>query len=273
MIRFLFWNVNGSPLAETIRNLVVRHDVDILMLVESSIPSGKLLRVINEQASRPFFLPFTLLTSVSIYTRFSSRFLRAVEEDPDARLSIRRLVLPSGVDLLLAVVHLPSKLRWNESSQHQFCPRVAERIAIAESRVGHSRTLVVGDFNMNPFEPGMVSGYGFHAVMRRDIAAEKHRTIVGEKRQFYYNPMWSFMGDASGGPSGTYFYRRSEPVCYFWNTFDQVLLRPALLDCFRNADLQILTTDGVTEFTGRHKRPDHRRVSDHLPILFGLDLQ
>jgi hypothetical protein len=273
MIRFLFWNINKKPLAPTIRNLVVRHDVDILMLAESNIPSGSLLRTINDGTSRPFLLPFTLLTSISVYTRYSARFVKAIEEDDGTRLSIRRLVLPSGVDLLFAVVHLPSKLRWSESSQSQFCPRVADRIAKAESDVGHSRTLVVGDFNMNPFEAGMVSSYGFHAVMCRHIAAKSHRKVVGERRAFYYNPMWSLMGDASRGPSGTYYYHRSEPVCYFWNTFDQVLLRPSLLSYFRNEDLQIITSDGVTDFTTRHNRPNAQKVSDHLPLLFGLDLQ
>ena len=32
---------------------------------------------------------------------------------------------------------------------------------------------------------------------------------------------------------GTFYYENAEPVCYFWNMYDQVLLRPELLEGFR----------------------------------------
>ena len=53
---------------------------------------------------------------------------------------------------------------------------------------------------------------------------------------------------------------------------DQVLLRPALLDFFRNEDLKILTTDGVTRFLTDRGLPNATAVSDHLPLLFRLNL-
>jgi hypothetical protein len=35
--------------------------------------------------------------------------------------------------------------------------------------------VVIGDFNMNPFDRGMVNANGFHAVMSRQIAALRSR--------------------------------------------------------------------------------------------------
>ena len=63
----------------------------------------------------------------------------------------------------------------------------------------------------------------------------------------------------------------SQPVTYYWNMFDQVLIRPSLIDCFRNDSLKILDSDGMQSLT-RTGRPEQGAASDHLPILFGLEL-
>ena len=44
---------------------------------------------------------------------------------------------------------------------------------------------------MNPFDPGVTSGEGFHGVMDKRIAEKGSRKIVGKVRDFFYNPMWS----------------------------------------------------------------------------------
>lgn len=54
--------------------------------------------------------------------------------------------------------------------------------------------------------------------------------------------------------------------------FDQVLIRPDLLEAFDNKDLMILTSDGVTSFISRQGLPDSTVASDHLPLLFKLML-
>jgi len=53
--------------------------------------------------------------------------------------------------------------------------------------------------------------------------------------------------------------------------FDQVLLRPELLPYFRNNNLKILVGDGATLFL-KDEIPDRKAISDHLPILFGLNI-
>ena len=54
--------------------------------------------------------------------------------------------------------------------------------------------------------------------------------------------------------------------------FDQVLVRPALLDVFRNEELTILTDDGSTRLLSSTGRPRKDAFSDHLPVAFTLDL-
>ena len=61
---------------------------------------------------------------------------------------------------------------------------------------------------------------------------------------FFYNPMWSKFGDAGPAPPGTYFRNKGEDVNYFWHMFDQVLVRPALLDSLPNDGVSIVSRVG-----------------------------
>ena len=112
---------------------------------------------------------------------------------------------------------------------------------------------------------------------RRTVQRKNPRrfgSIEAEEFRLFYNPMWSHFGDAVQ-PAGTYYYDKSNPeVDPLWNIFDQVLLRPGLVDRFRSRNLKILTTDGDNQFTwAEDGTPNGDVYSDHLPIWFKLDLR
>ncbi len=165
-----------------------------------------------------------------------------------------------------------SKLHWKPQDQASYCGIISRSIAEAESGVGHMNTVFVGDFNMNPFEEGVIGAFGFHAVMSRTIAKKQKRTVKRIKYPFFYNPMWNLFGDKTGGPLGTYYRWGSNPIEYFWHIFDQVLIRPDLLERFHDGDLEIVTSDGTNSFIFHDGIPDTNNASDHLPLVFKLSL-
>lgn len=65
---------------------------------------------------------------------------------------------------------------------------------------------------------------------------------------------------------------RADHNALFWNMYDPVLIRPDLLNVFDNSELKILTTDGYETLLSEKGRPDRINGSDHLPILFKLNL-
>jgi hypothetical protein len=156
-----------------------------------------------------------------------------------------------------------------ENDQYEESRQLAKEIRNVEREIGHSRTILVGDLNMNPFEMGVAGVIGLHAVMSQQIARSESREIDEEKYPFFYNPMWNLFGDLTPGPPGTYYYdKRERYLRYYWHMFDQVLIRPALLDRFRSEEVRILTSDGkVSLISSANGRPS---FSDHLPILFKL---
>lgn len=268
-ITFLFWNICKNPIQDTIANLCRHHKVDVLMLAESEIDSNVLLLSLNSKTAEYFLNSSPGCSKIQIYTRFLSEFFPAVFESD--RMTIRKLKLLDLTEILLAITHFPSKKEMSDQSQVHESFEIIKQIRDTERDQKNTKTVVVGDLNMNPFESGMVGSNGFHAVMTRNIAQKKNRKVQNHEYSFFYNPMWSLFGDASKGPPGTYYYWKSNHYVLFWNMFDQVLIRPELLDRFCNEDLEILETDGKKSLVNPSKTP-RKKISDHLPILFRLSL-
>jgi hypothetical protein len=240
------------------------------MLVESVSDPAVILQELNSQETTYHYAPSIGCEKVVLFARFSSDFLRPILETN--RLTVRHLNLPGVTDILLAVTHFPSKLHWSDTSQMMECVELSNSIRVAESQVGHSRTVLVGDLNMNPFEGGVVSANGLHGVASRAIAQKKSRIIQSREYPFFYNPMWVLFGDGTRRPPGTYYYSSSEHCVYFWNLFDQVLLRPDLIHRFEMDALDILKSDGDKSFLTEDGLPDVAMASDHLPLFFRISL-
>jgi hypothetical protein len=271
MATFLFWNINKRPLQNEIADLCEEYLVDVLILAEADVCDVVLLETLNRKKSALFRMPSNLSSRLKFFTRLPDPFFTSVHDE--RYIAIRRISPPIGVDLLLVAVHLPSKLWRKESSRVFDCTRLRKTIRDAELKTGHTRTVVVGDLNMNPFEVGVVASDAIHGVMDRATARRVSRVVSDQECEFFYNPMWGRMGDASKGPPGTYYYDSSEQVSYFWNTFDQVLIRPSLLDIFPDDGLKVLTSANGKKLVRANNIPDDKVASDHLPILFTIDTE
>jgi endonuclease/exonuclease/phosphatase family metal-dependent hydrolase len=269
MLTFLFWNLGQKPLAERLARMVWHYEVDVVVLAECAISTSVMLKTLNHEQAE-YHAANSECEKIAIYTKFPPEF---IETRVDAhRWTIRHLQLPGRPNVLLVAAHLPSTLRWKPSSQPYECVELANEIRHVEQETGCERTVLVGDLNMNPFESGVFSAGGLHAVMTRRVAARKERKVQGRRYQFFYNPMWNRFGDETKGAPGTYFYQRAEHDVLFWNMFDQVLLRPELLPYFKTEELKILSEDGKVSLLSAKGIPDSTQASDHLPILFKLHL-
>lgn len=270
MGKFLFWNLKRQPLQKRIARLALMHRVDVLIFAECVIPPEELLVELNSREVAEYQLVReTICHKITLFTKFSSQFITPVFEDEC--MTIRHLRLPGQIDILLSAIHFPSKNYCDDTSQMGESFQLSNSIRRTEERIGHSRTVLVGDLNMNPFEDGMIMASGLHAVACRRIAQKGSRIVNGRAYPFFYNPMWNCFGDEEY-PPGTYHYSNAEQRTYFWNIFDQVLIRPALLERFHPKSVNILSSDGERSLLTPSGTPDKKTASDHLPILFELHL-
>jgi len=269
MATFLFWNISKNNRSNDIVTLCHENEVDILILAESTIKETVLLKVLNTGQRAKFIAPSNPSSYLSFFFKYPINSIQNVTDD--GRISIYQISPPIGLKVLLVALHLPSKLYGTEDDQTYRATRVIQTIREAEEKMEHTNTLVIGDFNMNPFDKGLVGADGFHAVMDQQTAKQQSRIVDGQQRLFFYNPLWGRMGDTSVGPPGTYYYRGSY-VSYFWNTFDQVLLRPKLLDYFSEKQLHVVSKIGEKSLLYDNGIID-KSISDHLPIMITLQLE
>lgn len=269
MSRFLFWNTRGNPIKELVSELVAEQCVDVVMLAECAIADSDMCRALLNATGSLFggTIDQRGKEDIALYYRQETGILTPFH---DTYSSIISTYIPKGsYELILATVHLPSKLHAEPLDQQIEMSALCKAITECERTRSHSRTVVVGDFNLDPFEDAMVGAAFLHAVMDRQTAAKGSRTVRGVKYEFFYNPMWGRMGDTSPGPPGTHYYNKAIQRCQFWHTLDQVVLRPTLLGSFSNQDLHVIDTIAGKPLLTSRGIPD-RRISDHLPLIFTI---
>ena len=267
MPTFIFWNVARKSIQELIVSLALSHQADVLVLAECNLDPNDLLKALNSETAEYQYAP-GICQSLLFFTRFDSGFLTLMAET--ARVSIRCLRLPGRNELLVVGAHLPSKIHFSQDSQIFECTELAKLIEEQEGKAGHRRTVLIGDLNVNLFEVGVVSSGGLHAVTTRDVALRGQRVVQGRSHPFFYNPMWNYFGDRNEGTPGTFYYEKAEPLNYFWNTFDQVLIRPDVLGGFSKDGVRVVTEIGGTALADHRGRPDSQNASDHFPVLLDI---
>jgi hypothetical protein len=263
MPNLLFWNIAKNVRPGVVANLAREKDVDILVLAEAEQSPSIYIDKLNQGTDRLYFSDENNNSRLVILTRF--RFDKQSMVRDRSEVAIRQYQLPLGDCFLLVAVHLSSKLYNSSEDQALLVTRLSKDIREAETERGHSRTIILGDLNMNPFETGLVGSECLHAISDKRIVSTVDRVVKGERRAFFYNPMWGTFGDHDNTPPGTYFFNRTGVVNFYWNIFDQVLIRPSLLDAFRGVSV-IHEVNGVS-LLDEHGRPNHKDYSDHLPVL------
>lgn len=266
-LRVLFWNACRSSDLSLICDLVNANNVDILALAEMEESPASVLKSLKVGVDSRFVAPSSLNPRVQVFGR--TKRLGLEELHNGGRITIRQLVY-EGTQFLFVAAHLMSLTAWNTSDQSAEAQVLADQIRSIEDKRGHRRTILIGDLNMNPFDNGAVMAAGLHGTMTKDIAAKSTRTVQSVDYPFFYNPMWGLFGDRTAGPAGTYYYRHSGHVSYDWNMFDQVMIRPEVLDWFAD-DVKIVTTLTGREIADRNGRPNKSQFSDHFPILLTLE--
>ena len=269
-LTFLFWNLYKNNIVLTLKEIIEHHDVDVVILAECSFRTEELVYSLNEKQS--FYFPENGLAEckkIKIITKFHPKFLVPIYEEE--RFSIRKLIISDNEKILVAGVHIPDKSHDDADNQLMICQRLRGSIEKMEKEHSIDKTVVMGDFNMNPFERGLVSAIGLNAVMSERIAQTGSRTVGNKEYQYFYNPMWSLYGDIGNNVEGSYFYRKNANLP--WNVFDQVLLRPSLIPNFEKDSLSFLNHSGKESILTNQMQYPNKKYSDHLPLIFKLKLK
>lgn len=265
-MQVLFWNAGKKKVDSLLASLALAGELDLLVLAEYDLLENDFLGEVNLNEELFEEIDQIGCNRIRIFIRLG---IATHEHGPESSyFTSKKLMFSEEFSMLLVAVHLPSKLHQSQQTQVLEATEFKREIEEAEKSFGSSNTFVVGDFNMNPFEAGMISASAFHSVPSQKIACSGSRVIKERAHKYFYNPMWNLFGDSDNNP-GSYFHRSSEQMVFFWNILDQVILRPELSTLFVESSLKILQSIGSTSLIKESGKPN---LSDHLPIVFKFNL-
>ena len=150
MLSFLFWNLHRRFLADHLATLARQHDLDFVILAECEMPIQLLLDKLTSRGLT-YHEIVGLPKSLAAVTRFETKCLKPQYDNPNLRVSIRKFAHPDHQEILIAIAHLPSQLYSSRASSDLECVTLSHIIRQQEDKAGHTRTVLVGDLNVNPF--------------------------------------------------------------------------------------------------------------------------
>ncbi len=280
--------------------MVKAYNVDVILLCD--LPKvGFLPQLFNEQLNakqnHTFYENYALLDThrrMSVFSKFDNTRFKVVDRYQFtqskswalSQLAYFELVLPNKLESIsLILAHLYSKTNKNKEDLLTNAKNVVNEIQQFEKYMGHEKTIIVGDFNANPFDEMMYRHDCFNATMSSKTAEKKFLQIKDAgKFPYFYNPAWGLLGDLQKNVPATFYFspftnevlrdQISKNHHYFgWNMLDFVLLRADIIPYFEKSSFQILENDGtdsaswvqfIEEKTNKEDHPDH------LPIIFTL---
>ena len=298
----LFWNVNKvnvklpddekkrqaelnrrTGLNLCIDALIKEYDLDIIIFAECTdpfalIPEGWSEKPVNSKVCIYYKSELSELFSEDnfAYKPIDSYF----EQLNKAHYKVDR-GSPGGVlfymqpfRLLIAAFHLKSRVDTDPITQYFQAQAVAEKVRRFKNAYPQSYGVLIGDFNMQPHEPGMTHEYCFNARTYPPwTSAEEPKST----ETHWYNPFPGIWNDHSNiisnaNNKGSHYYNKSLPTDGPWHLLDYALFSPEV------------TRDGLlnmpwlyksnAEMCGRAELLPRAvpQLSDHLPVLFRLKL-
>lgn len=266
-MNYLFWNTyNNEQINPILVEIIKNYKCDVVALAEYTASSKELLESLQLEGINLYEVQQFACKRIHIFTKYIKEKINHLTET--SRYTIKEIPHDTLKNTIVAFVHLPSKLHSDPDTHKTELRELRSYIESIEKEKRQSRTIILGDFNVNPFEESIVSAVGLHSINDKEEAKKSCRIISGRNYTMFYNPMWKLWGK-SEFVGGSYYYNTSNYINYFWNIFDQVIIRPSLIDNFVEDKLSVIEKVGEYSLVNKNKKPD-KNISDHLPIFFQI---
>lgn len=265
-MNILCWNINKKDLSLEISRLCIERRIDILILCEHE--ELDIEHMLFRMRMDDYLMRGGYFDSSKRLIVFHREDVNCSIHTDGKRYVVHRISEKEGPEILLVSLHLSSQMHIDAIRQTHEISKVKAEIEGIEDKISNKLTLLVGDFNMNPFDRGMTDFFGLNSTMSLEEAQKLTRTVNGEALSYFYNPMWHYTGN-NGMSLGTYYYRNSN-VNIDWNTFDQLVMRPQLLEHYCVENISIVTGSDSALYISDKGIPLKDKYSDHLPLYFEL---
>lgn len=262
-MKYLFWNTHkNEKINSVLCDLIIENGISIVVLAEYVADLDELIELLDINGISMQQYPTIGCDRIHILGEVGLCVETHLHAD---RWSIQVL----NSEIILCCVHLNSQIYSDNAEKREMdIEQIVGDIQRCESELITKNTIIVGDFNVNPYDKSCISARYFHAIPVYEESKRESRIVSGKETYMFYNPMWNFFGDFHE-PYGTYYHGSSDTINPYWNVYDQVIIRPALRKRFVDKSLRIITETVQTSLLDGKRHPD-REISDHLPLVFEI---
>ena len=265
----MFWNVYKKNLIAPLLQVILENDIDIVALAETeNLDIQGVIHSLALQSQDWKVLKIYPESDIRVLTRMYKHI--SVHRE-DKRFASYKIF--DGKEIfLLHVVHLASPMHLKECARDLRAVNISQVLRKIEDGIfsgSEYKSIVVGDFNLQPYSQGISSIHGFNATMSIPIAKKIFRKAEGEPKLFYFNPTWKLMGDNKTAQGTYYNSSDQQDKSIFWYAFDELLIRPYFIDRFNWEYFGIVEKTESYQFVSR-EMIDKSNYSDHLPIKFEI---
>ena len=262
-MKYLFWNTfKNENINSILCDLIVENGTSVVILAEYTADINGLIELLKFCGVHMKQFTTTGCERIKILGKVELQIEPQLQND---HVSIQII----DGSLILCCVHLTSQIYSGSHDRREIeMERIVDDIMNLEQELNTRNTVIVGDFNINPYDNSCINARYFHGIPVYEEAVKGSRIVAGEEFYMFYNPMWNFLGDFQE-PYGTYYHSSGDTVSTYWNIYDQVIIRPILRKRFIDDSLKIITGLSTVSLLDDRKHPN-RKISDHLPITFEI---
>ena len=258
-MNILFWNLNNNPLHFQVRKCILEMDVDIAIFAEHHATEfEKVVKNTCYQRIEGF-------GGCSKIVAISKSPVKMAVKQEQSRYILYEVEFHEE-KYAVAGIHLQDRRSADESIRLETIRRLKADIHKLEVNIRTNNTIIIGDFNSNPYDRELLQMDAFDAVLFKKIInhAETH-TVNGIKRRRFYNPVLHFICEDTENYGSFYYDNGSySPI---WHCLDQILLSKTLSS--RINDMKYLKSIGRTSLMNTVK--PKASISDHLPLYVRIN--
>lgn len=253
-MNILFWNLNKKSLYRHIKTSLSEKNIDIAIFAEyentdfDMLQRNSCYKIIEGFGGCEKIIALSKNPISMIVRQEQSRYILYEIQSED-------------VKYVLAGIHLQDKRSSDKAIRLETIRHLKLDILKLERKTNTKNTIIIGDFNSNPYDRELLQMDAFDAVLFRSIInhSETH-TVNGIKRRRFYNPILHFINEDTKNYGSFYYDNGSySPI---WNCLDQVLLSKSISD--KICELEYIKEIGSLSLMNKVK--PKTSISDHLPL-------
>lgn len=260
MFNILFWNLKRNSIEEYIIDCIIENNIDIAVFSEfDGIDFIKIEKNLGKMYSRILAIQDDKKVTLIAKTTFS-----VTNVQPQGRYSIYKIET-AVKNYLLAAVHLEDRRNYQTADRIDTIQHLVADIEQTEELFKCSNTIVIGDFNANPYDEELLSKYAFNAVLFKTIIDKSEfKNPKTSKRKRFYNPILHYISEDTEMYGS--FYHGETSMTPYWHCLDQVLVRKCLANTINHVEyLKKINAKDLLKNSIPNKK-----ISDHLPLFVNL---